>query len=233
VTEVASKYKPRERSPIRAADQDPGRPALIADVLRYYETLVDQYAALANGSVSVCRAAVLVRGSGAEAFGVSAPAHYPTDRTRPCVRDLPSDSCRPCLRAAASFPRRLIATPDQIDGCRVLCVSGPSKDDDAAERKTFMDCSPAFSSQHSTTRTATQPRWPSGRNRSDCRISRLCPVSDRARIGAATEARTQRNRAENQYYRLNMAARSPRLYHRLKSGLFKPRCECPISTKCI
>src|SRR5260370_3227504 len=41
----------------------------------------------------------------------------------------------------------------------------------AAERKAFMDCSPAFSSQHTTTRTATastlEARWPSRHNRSD------------------------------------------------------------------
>src|SRR5258706_15905077 len=106
----------------------------------------------------------------------------------------------------------------------------------AAERKTFMDCSPAFSSQHTTTRTAT-PSTLAFASQS-VRLAgsrRLRPVvPDRTAFGAATEGETQRDRIENQYQSPEHGALLPiPSPYRLKSGIFKPRRECPFSANAL
>src|SRR5436309_15994553 len=70
----------------------------------------------------------------------------------------------------------------------------------AAERKTFMECSHAFSLQHTTARTAT-PSTPTValqtvRPAGSWRLRPVVP--DRTAFGAAIERETQRDYAENQ-----------------------------------
>src|SRR5260370_23414171 len=99
----------------------------------------------------------------------------------------------------------------------------------AAERKTFMDCSPAFSSQHTTTRTATpstlEALWPSRHNRSDLQDLGDCVQSSQIgpHLVQPLRARPSAIALKISINRLNMAAPCPRLYHRASSQAFSSR----------
>src|SRR5258707_1972255 len=105
----------------------------------------------------------------------------------------------------------------------------------AAERKTFMECSlPLPATYHRAERHAKQAGLPS----EPVRLAgsrRLRPVvPDRTAFGAATEGDTQRDRAENQYQSPEHGrATPPPSSYGLKSGIFKPRLECPFSANAL
>src|SRR5436305_89786 len=110
----------------------------------------------------------------------------------------------------------------------------------AAERKTFMECSPAFRRNIPPRKPRSQDAGPCDRVQSlqTIRLAgsrRLRPVvPDRAAFGAAIEGETQRDRAENQYQPPEHGRATPHcLIIRPQVRPFQAAPRLSISTKCI